>query len=169
MSPLRERMIEGMILAGLALGTRQAYTHAVRRLAARYRRSPDQLSEEELRGYLLELRQQGAARGTFKIGLYGLRFFYQHTLRRDWDLFWEQRIVVPGQKRVPHALSEDVNGFSKLAIVGLIAAVPAMQLVMARDGRTGQPIADAVDMPALRALTASLEGRTPKLKNPPLR
>jgi hypothetical protein len=69
MSPLRKRMIEDMILAGLALGTRQAYTQAVRRLAARYRRSPDQLSEEEVRGYLLELRQQGAARGTFKIGL----------------------------------------------------------------------------------------------------
>jgi hypothetical protein len=87
MSPLRERMIEDMILAGLALGTRQAYTQAVRRLTARYRRSPDQLSEEEVRGYLLELRQQGAARGTFKIGLYGLRFFYQRTLHRDWDLF----------------------------------------------------------------------------------
>jgi hypothetical protein len=64
MSPLRERMIEDMTLAGLALGTRQAHTQAVRRLAARYRCSPDQLSEEEVRGYLLELRQQGAARGT---------------------------------------------------------------------------------------------------------
>lgn len=50
MSQLRERMNEDMILAGLALGTRQAYTQAVRRLAARYRRSPDQLSEEEVRG-----------------------------------------------------------------------------------------------------------------------
>jgi len=46
MSPLRERMIEDMTLAGLALGTRQAYTEAVRRLAVHYRRSPDQLSEE---------------------------------------------------------------------------------------------------------------------------
>ena len=91
MSPLRTRMIDDMTLAGLALGTRQAYTQAVRRLAARYRRSPDQLSEEEVRGYLLELRQQGAARGTFKIGLYGLRFFYQHTLYRNWDLFREKK------------------------------------------------------------------------------
>jgi Phage integrase, N-terminal SAM-like domain len=91
MSPLRERMIEDMTLAGLALGTRQAYTQAVRRLTARYRRSPDQLNEEEVRGYLLELRQQGAARGTFKIGLYGLRFFYQRTLHRDWDLFREKK------------------------------------------------------------------------------
>ena len=41
MSPLRTRMIDDMTLAGLALGTRQAYTQAVRRLAARYRRSPD--------------------------------------------------------------------------------------------------------------------------------
>ena len=90
MSQLRERMIEDMILAGLALGTRQAYTQAVRRLAVRYRRSPDQLSEEEVRSYLLELRQQGVARGTFKIGLYGLRFLYQHTLHRDWGLFREK-------------------------------------------------------------------------------
>lgn len=54
MWPLRERMIEDMILAGLALGTRQAYTQAVRRLAAHYRPSPDQLSEEEVRRYLLD-------------------------------------------------------------------------------------------------------------------
>ena len=91
MSPLRERMIEDMTLAGLALGTRQAYTQAVRRLAARYRRSPDQLSEVEVRGYLLELRRQGSARGTFKISLYGLRFFYQHTLGRAWGLFGEKK------------------------------------------------------------------------------
>ena len=91
MSPLRTRMIDDMTLAGLALGTRQAYTQAVRRLAARYRRSPDQLSEEEVRGYLLELRQQGSARGTFKISLYGLRFFYQHTLGRGWELFREKK------------------------------------------------------------------------------
>ena len=91
MSPLRTRMIDDMTLAVLALGTRQAYTQAVRRLAARYRRSPDQLSEEEVRGYLLELRQQGSARGTFKISLYGLRFFYQHTLGRGWELFREKK------------------------------------------------------------------------------
>jgi site-specific recombinase XerD len=84
-------MIEDMTLAGLALGTQKIYIQAVRRLAAHYRRSPDQLSEEEVRGYLLELRQQGAARGTFKIGLYGLRFFYQHTLGRGWELFREKK------------------------------------------------------------------------------
>jgi hypothetical protein len=56
MSPLRTRMIDDMTLAGLAAGTQRIYTQAVRRLAAHYRRSPDQLSEEEVRGYLLALR-----------------------------------------------------------------------------------------------------------------
>ncbi len=87
MSPLRQRMIEDMTLAGLAAGTQTVYIQAVRRLAAHYRRSPDQLSEEEVRAYLLGLRQSGAARGTFKTSRYGLRFLYCHTLERVWGLF----------------------------------------------------------------------------------
>jgi hypothetical protein len=61
------------------------------------------------------------------------------------------------------------NNLLKLAIIALIAAVRVMQLVLARDGSTGQSItaaADAADMPALRAINATLEGRTEKLKNP---
>jgi hypothetical protein len=64
---------------------------------------------------------------------------------------------------------QEVKAFSKLAVIALIAAVRTMQLVLARDGSTGQPISDAVNpgrMAALRALNASLEGRTTKLKNP---
>ena len=45
MSPQRARMIDDMILAGLAEGTRKVYVRAVRRLAAHYHRSPDLLSE----------------------------------------------------------------------------------------------------------------------------
>ena len=84
MSPLRARMIEDMTLAGLAPGTQTVYIQAVRRLAAQYRRSPDRVSEEEVRAYLLGLRQRGAARGTFKVSQYGLRFLYCHTLERVW-------------------------------------------------------------------------------------
>lgn len=91
MSPLRARMIEDMTLAGLAEGTQQTYIQAVRRLAAHCHRSPDQLTEEEVRGYLLGLRQQGAARGTFKANRYGLRFLSQLTLGRDWGLFGEKK------------------------------------------------------------------------------
>src|SRR5258708_2659470 len=64
---------------------------------------------------------------------------------------------------------QEATSFTKLAVIALIAAVRAMQLVMARDGSTGQAITDAVDpadAAALRELNASLEGRTEKLKNP---
>ena len=80
MSPLRARMIEDMTLAGLAVGTQKIYTQAVYGLAKHYRRSPDQLGEEEVRAYLLGLRQRGVARGTFQTSQYGLRFLYHHTL-----------------------------------------------------------------------------------------
>ena len=66
MTPLRLRMIEDMTLAGLAAGIQAVYIQAVRRLAAHYRRSPDQLSEDEVRAYLLSLRERGVALGTFK-------------------------------------------------------------------------------------------------------
>ena len=91
MSPQRARMIEDMILAGLAEGTRKLYVQAMRRLAAHYHRSPDLLSEEEVRSYLLGLRQRGVARGTFQTSHYGLRFYYQHTLGRAWGLFGEKK------------------------------------------------------------------------------
>ncbi len=45
-------------------------------LAHYYRRPPDQLSDEELRQYFLYLRNaKKGAEGTFRIHLYGIRFF----------------------------------------------------------------------------------------------
>ena len=49
MTPLRQRMIEDMTLAGLARSTQDLYVRAVRGLAGHYRRSPDRLSEEDAR------------------------------------------------------------------------------------------------------------------------
>jgi hypothetical protein len=75
------------------VGTQKIYTRTVYRLAKHYRRSPDQLGEEEVRAYLLGLRQRGAARGTFQTSQYGLRFLYHHTLDRAWG--------GSGKKRLP--------------------------------------------------------------------
>ena len=88
MTPLRQRMIDDMQLAGFAERTRDVYIQAVRRLAAHYMRSPDLLSEEEVRTYLLYLRdERGIARGTFKTNHGGIRFLFHRTLDRDWPLF----------------------------------------------------------------------------------
>ena len=71
--------------------------------------------------------------------------------------------------RIEDSQMERAACFTKLAVIALTAATRSMQLVLARDGRTEPPINDAAepaDMPALRELNASLEGRTAKLQNP---
>jgi hypothetical protein len=87
MTPLRKRMIEDMKLAGLAAKTQEVYLQAVSALVKHYgNRSPADLSEEEVRRYLLDVREKGA-RGTFKTCHYGIQFFYRNTLGKDWALF----------------------------------------------------------------------------------
>ena len=94
------RMIEDMKLAGLSPATQATYIDAVRKLAEHYRRSPDQLIEEEVRAYILSLRERGAARGTFKTNYYGIRYLYRYTLNSDWALFSKKNIRLPRQKAV---------------------------------------------------------------------
>ncbi len=95
MTPLRKRMIEDMTLAGFAPRTRDVYVQAVRGLAAYYMRSPDELRQEEVRAYLLHLRdERGVARGTFKTNHGGIRFLFHRTLERDWPLFTQKNASV---------------------------------------------------------------------------
>ena len=56
MTPLRQRMIEDMQLRGLSENTQEAYVRAVRQLAEYYNKSPEQISDEELRQYFLYLK-----------------------------------------------------------------------------------------------------------------
>ena len=53
MTPLRQRMIEDMQLRGLAPLTQRAYLQAIQQFALYYGKSPDQISDEELRQYFL--------------------------------------------------------------------------------------------------------------------
>ena len=103
MTPLRLQMIEDMKSAGLAAGTQAVYIDAVRRLAAHYRRSPDRLSEEEVRGYLLGLRERGVALGTFKAYHGGIQFLYRRTLDRDWALFQKKEFARPSKCVFPRS------------------------------------------------------------------
>ena len=91
----------GGFIAGNASPT---YIDAVRKLAAYYRRSPDQLSEEEVRAYILHLRERGAARGTFKANYYGIQYLYRYTVSRDWALFVKKRSVCRDRSGCPARL-----------------------------------------------------------------
>jgi integrase/recombinase XerD len=104
MTELRKRMIECLQLRGLAERTQEAYTRAVRQLAAHYHKSPDQITEEELRQYFLFIKNcKHYSRNTMTIAICGIRFFYEQTLNRNWAIFG---IVRPAPaKKLPVILS----------------------------------------------------------------
>jgi len=86
MSALRQKMLEDMQLRGLALRTQEAYINAVFQLSKRLKKSPDQVNEEELREYFLYLKnEKRVAESTFSIALCGIKFFYEHTLGKEWQ------------------------------------------------------------------------------------
>ena len=87
MSPLRQRMIETMHLRGLSRRTQDSYLSAVSQLARHFNKSPDLLSEDELRQYFLFLIvDRQLAPNTTNVALNAIKFFFIYTLRRPWPL-----------------------------------------------------------------------------------
>ncbi len=81
-------MLNDMKLRGYAESTQKAYIGAVKGLAEFYNRSPDKLSEEEIRKFFLYLiEEKKSSRSTVTIYLSGIKFFYEMTLGRKWPLF----------------------------------------------------------------------------------
>lgn len=106
MTPLRQRMIEDMQLRGLSPKTQRAYVRAVRALAEYYNRSPDQISEEELREYFLYLKnERRLSRSSCTVALCGIKLFYEYTLGGQWPVF--ELIRPKKEKKVPVVLSEE--------------------------------------------------------------
>ena len=104
MTELRRRMLEDMQLHGLSAGTQDAYIRAVRILAEYYRRSPDRLTEEQVRGFFLHLiNERRIAEGTLKTYRCGIQFFYATTLKRPLPVF---HLIQPAKRRkLPVVLS----------------------------------------------------------------
>ena len=104
MTELRKRMIECLQLRGLSERTQEAYVRAVRQLAEHYHKSPDLISEEELRQYFLFIKNvKHYSRNTMTIAICGLKFFFEQTLQKEWATF---NIVRPApEKRLPVILS----------------------------------------------------------------
>jgi integrase/recombinase XerD len=106
MTPLRQRMIEDMQLRGFSARTQESYATAVRQLAEHYHTRPDRLTEEDLRRYFLYLaNEKKVARATATIALCGIKFFYEHTLQRDWTTL--RFIRPPREKKLPVVLSRE--------------------------------------------------------------
>jgi site-specific recombinase XerD len=98
-------MSADMQLRGLAPKTQEAYLRAVRQLAEHYNKSPDQITEEELRDYFLYLKnEKKASRRACTIALCGLKFFYEQSLQRQWPV-WDL-VRPPKSQKLPVVLSQ---------------------------------------------------------------
>jgi integrase/recombinase XerD len=105
-TPLRQQMHQDLQLAGLSERTQEAYLRAVRQLAAHFRQAPDQLTETQLRQYLLYLKNDKLfAPSSLIVAACGIKFFYTHTAPRDWKTL--QKLRVPRAKTLPDVLTID--------------------------------------------------------------
>jgi len=104
MTELQQRMIDSLQLRGLSECTQKAYIHAVRQLAEHYRKSPDLITEEELRQYFLYLKNvKNYARTSSTIAICAIKFFFQQTINRDWTIF--DLVRAPREKKLPVILT----------------------------------------------------------------
>jgi len=106
MTLLRQRMLDALVLRGMATRTQEAYIDAVARLARHYRRSPDTLTADEVQHYLLYLlRERHLSRSS--VNQYGCacRFLYGTVLGLDGDAF--QIPLAPAPQRLPEILSRE--------------------------------------------------------------
>jgi integrase/recombinase XerD len=135
MGILRDRMIEEMKLRNFSPATQESYVYAVSRLAKYHKKSPDLLSKEDIRAFLVHLTVERKLSPNSLTGYCsGLRFFYNETL--GWD---ENKLFIPPRKK-PSVLPEV---FSPDEVVRLIGAARGLkQRVFTDDrlfGRTQSP------------------------------
>ena len=84
MTPLRQKLIDEIQLRGFSPHTQDSYVRCVTGLARYYHRSPDQISDDELKAYLLYLlREKQLAVGSLIVAVSGLRFFFGTVLHRS--------------------------------------------------------------------------------------
>ena len=116
MTPLRQRMLDAMVLRGFAPRTQEAYIDAVKGLARYWRRSPELLSAQDVRGYLLHLiNERRLARSSVNQYSCAFRFLYGRVLGLDGQAF--QIPLAPAPQKLPEILSRQ-------EIVRLFAQAP---------------------------------------------
>jgi integrase/recombinase XerD len=104
MTELRKRMIESLQLRGLSERTQQAYVRAVPQLAQHYHKSPDLITDEELRHYFLHIMNvKKYSRAASTIAICGIKFFYEKTLNREFTTL--KLLRAAREKKLPVILS----------------------------------------------------------------
>jgi integrase/recombinase XerD len=107
MTPLRQKMIDAMLLRGFAERTQSSYLNAVMFLAKHYHQSPDTLVSEQIRAYFLYLiKERGLSPASCRLSLNALKFLYVEVLNQTW--FNDMNLILPKKKqRIPELLSRE--------------------------------------------------------------
>ena len=104
MTSLRQRFIRDLQLRNFSERTVEAYVRAVKQLARHFNKSPDLISEEELKAYFLYNRNvRKWSRAASTISICGIKFFFIHTLEKEWTTF--KLVRPPKEKSLPEILS----------------------------------------------------------------
>jgi site-specific recombinase XerD len=99
---LYQEHLNVLCLQGKAPSTIDAYSRAVRRVAAFFDCCPDQLDQRQLRDYFASLVQSHSW-SSVKLDRNGLQFFYRHILNKRWQ--WVEIVKPPKVKTLPDILS----------------------------------------------------------------
>ena len=101
---LYDEHVKRLQLQGLRSKTIDAYSRAIRRIGDHFDYTVDNLTEGQLLDYFSALLKSHSF-STLKLDLYGLKFFYLHTLKRDWKDI--PLVKSPRVKVLPDVLSTD--------------------------------------------------------------
>jgi integrase/recombinase XerD len=98
------RHLQHLKLKGLQPKTIEAYSRAIRRIGARFDHQIDSLSEQQLTDFFTELLASHSW-SAVKLDLYGLKFYYEHVLRKPWVA--PGLIKPPKSQRLPDIITID--------------------------------------------------------------
>ena len=108
MTPLRQRMIEDMMLRNLTPGTIKAYVRCVADFARYFDASPEHLGSDQVRVFMLHLLQERClSSGNANLYRCALRFLYRVTLGRDDVAVANGLVSVKRARTLPVVLSLD--------------------------------------------------------------
>jgi site-specific recombinase XerD len=96
-------MLQDLQLAGHAERTQESYLRQVRKFAQWLHKSPDVATEDDVRRYLLFIKNdQLWEANSLKVAYSGIKFFYSRTCPQDWPTL--KKLRVPKQLKLPTVL-----------------------------------------------------------------
>lgn len=101
-----DHMLQDLQLRGMSDSAQHNYLRAVRKISEHFGKTPDLITDEELREYFLYLKNvRKFSRSASTLAMCGIKFFYTYTLKRDWPTLTLVR--APHEQRLPVVLSQE--------------------------------------------------------------